>query len=238
MIFRSHPYRELEKKIGYRFWRRARLAQALTHPSFSHEMGQPAPDNQRLEFLGDAALGLAAAAVLFEVHPEANEGDMTKVRSMLTSTKALAAVAQRLDLGSHLLLGKGELNSGGRQRVSILADALEAVIGAAYVDGGNRAVQAIFRKLFLPVLHDLESTPEIENPKGLLQELAQRVLNTNPHYQVVLEEGPAHQRIYTVAVLVGAREMGRGTGPNKRDAESAAALDALRGNKEFSLSQN
>lgn len=236
MIFRSHPHRPLEKKIGYRFWRRSRLVQALTHPSYSHEVGEPAPDNQRLEFLGDAALGLAAASVLFEVHPDANEGDMTKVRSMLTNTKALAAVAQRIDLGSHLLLGKGELGSGGRQRASILADALEAVIGAAYVDGGARAVRAIFRKLFLPVLHELETTPEIENPKGLLQELAQRELATNPHYVVVQEEGPAHQRIYTVAALVGQRELGRGVGPNKRDAESAAALAALRSNKEFNLS--
>ena len=228
MIFRTHPYRPLEKIIGYRFWRRSRLQQALTHPSYSHEVGEPAPDNQRLEFLGDAALGLAAAALLYGNRPDFNEGDMTKLRSLLTSTKALAAVATRIDLGSFLRLGKGELMTGGRQRPSILADALEAVIGAAYLDGGQRAVQAIFRSLFIPMLNELETTREIENPKGVLQEWAQRERGHNPRYQTVQEEGPAHQRIYTVEVTVGAEPMGRGLGPNKRDAESAAALDALK----------
>lgn len=230
MIFPPHPYRDLEKQIGYRFWRRKRLEQALTHPSFRHELGPASPDNQRLEFLGDAALGLAAAAVLYETHPECNEGDMTKMRSLLTSTKALAAVAQRIGLGDYLRLGKGEQLSGGRQRASILADALEAVIGAAYVDGGARAVQAIFRALFLPLLHETSLAQQVENPKGLLQEWAQREQGCNPRYHIVTEEGPAHQRLYVVAVLVGEQECGRGTGTNKREAETAAALDALQRN--------
>ena len=227
MIFRPHPLRPLEKKIGYRFWRRSRLAQALTHPSYSHEIDQPTRDNQRMEFLGDAALGLAAAALLFQEQPRADEGDMTKLRSLITSTKALATVAQRVDLGSFIMLGKGELMTGGRQRPSILADALEAVIGAAYIDGGPRAVRAIFRTLFLPMLRELEEAREIENPKGLLQEWAQRERNQNPRYNVVHEEGPAHQRTYTVDVRLGEDVLGRGVGSNKRDAESAAALDAL-----------
>ena len=185
--FRPHPYRSLEKKIGYRFWRRSRLEQALTHPSFSHEVGQPAPDNQRLEFLGDAALGLASAGVLYEQDPHANEGDMTKLRSLITSTKALAEVALGIGLGDYLRLGRGELISGGRQRVSICADAMEAVIGAAYLDGGMRAVQAIFRTLFLPRLADLGRTTALENPKGLLQERAQRDQGLNPSYRVAGE---------------------------------------------------
>lgn len=226
-LFRPHPYRSLERKIGYRFWRRRRLEQALTHPSYRHELGLDHEDNQRLEFLGDAALGLAAAAVLYEAHPDSTEGDMTKLRSLLTSTKALASVAQHIQLGDYLRLGKGEQLSGGRQRPSILADALEAVIGAAYVDGGARAVQAIFRTLFLPLLHDVAVAGQLENPKGLLQEWAQREHNRNPRYQVVQEDGPAHQRQYVMAVLVGDRECGRGSGTNKREAETAAALDAL-----------
>lgn len=230
MIFRPHPYRALEKRIGYRFWRRSRLNQALTHPSYRHEVGTLPEDNQRLEFLGDAALSLAAALVLFEARPDANEGEMTKMRSLLTSTKALAAVATRIELGAFLHLGKGEESSGGRNRTSVLADALEAVIGAAYVDGGARAVQAIFRTLFLPMLRDLEATEEIENPKGVLQEWAQRTRNLNPRYKVVNEEGPAHQRTYTVSVWVGEQELGTGMGPNKREAETAAALSALRSN--------
>jgi ribonuclease-3 len=230
MIFRPHPYRALEKRIGYRFWRRSRLNQALTHPSYRHEVGTLPEDNQRLEFLGDAALSLAAALVLFEARPDANEGEMTKMRSLLTSTKALAAVATRIELGAFLHLGKGEESSGGRNRTSVLADALEAVIGAAYVDGGARAVQAIFRTLFLPMLRELEATEEIENPKGVLQEWAQRTRNLNPRYKVVNEEGPAHQRAYTVSVWVGEQELGTGMGPNKREAETAAALSALRSN--------
>lgn len=230
MIFRPHPYRALEKRIGYRFWRRSRLDQALTHPSYRHEVGTLPEDNQRLEFLGDAALSLAAALVLFEARPDANEGEMTKMRSLLTSTKALAIVAARIDLGVFLHLGKGEESSGGRNRTSVLADALEAVIGAAYIDGGARAVQAIFRTLFLPMLRELEATEEIENPKGVMQEWAQRTRNLNPRYKVVNEEGPAHQRVYTVSVWVGEQELGTGMGPNKREAETAAALSALRSN--------
>lgn len=231
MIFRTHPYRALEKRIGYRFWRRRRLTQALTHPSFRHEAGTLAEDNQRLEFLGDAALSLAAALVLFEARPDASEGEMTKMRSLLTSTKALATVAGRIELGTFLQLGKGEETSGGRQRSSVLADALEAVIGAAFVDGGARAVQAIFRTLFLPLLRELEETEEVENPKGVLQEWAQRAHTKNPRYTILNEEGPAHQRIYTVAVWVGDMELGTGVGPNKREAETAAALSALRANR-------
>lgn len=227
MIFRAHPYRPLEKKIGYRFWRRSRLEQALTHPSYSHERGEPAPDNQRLEFLGDAALGLAAAAVLFGGQPSSTEGDMTQLRSLLTSTKALAAVACRIDLGSYLRLGKGEQMTGGRQRSSILADALEAVIGAAYIDGGLRAVRSIFNTLFLPMLVELNEGAAVENPKGRLQEWAQRMEGVNPAYRVIRSDGPAHQRTYTVEVYLKGRVLGRGIGTNKREAETEAALDAL-----------
>jgi ribonuclease-3 len=227
MIFQKNPHRRLQKSIGYRFWRRSRLTQALIHPSYRHERDEPETDNQRLEFLGDAVLGLMAAAHLYAEQPDATEGDMTKLRSLITSTKALAAVAQRVDLGAYLLLGKGEQMTGGRQRPSILADAMEAVIGAAYLDGGLRAVRSIFRTLFHPMLTELASTQGIENPKGDLQEWAQRTHGKNPRYVVTHEEGLAHQRLYTVEARLGDHSLGRGCGTNKREAESAAALDAL-----------
>ncbi len=225
---RPSPYRVLEKRIGYRFWRRQRLEHALTHPSFSHELGEPAFDNQRMEFLGDAALSLAAAEVLYGKDPDANEGDMTKLRSLMTSTKALATVAQRIELGTFLRLGKGEHQNGGRQRTSILADALEAVIGAAYLDGGPRAVQAIFRTLFIPLLDELRQGDQLENPKALLQAWAQRTCGQNPAYRVLKESGPAHRRRYLVQALVDGEVVGRGEGANKRDAETAAAQHALK----------
>ena len=227
MIFRPHPFRPLEKAIGYRFWRRSRLAQALSHPSFRHEQEDRAEDNQRLEFLGDAVLGLMAADHLYRNQPGATEGDMTKLRSLITSTKALATLAQSINLGSFLRLGKGELTSGGRQRPSILADAMEAVIGAAYLDGGLRAVQIVFATLFRPLLSEMEADPIVENPKGTLQERAQRTMGLNPRYVVTEETGPAHQRWYTVEVRLGDQAVGQGHGANKRMAETAAAVDAL-----------
>lgn len=227
MIFRHNPYRPLEKAIGYRFWRKSRIEHALLHPSFRHEHGTALEDNQRLEFLGDAVLGLLAASHLYKEQPLASEGEMTKLRSMITSTKALASIAAQVDLGSYLRLGRGELISGGRSRTSILADAMEAVIGAAYLDGGMRAVRGIFRKLFKPVLSKIASSSAIENPKGVLQELAQRCCGENPRYVLVSETGPAHQRIYTTNVCIGDKIAGSGTGANKRESEIEAALDAL-----------
>ena len=221
------PYRALFQALGYRIKRRL-MEQALTHPSFSHEQDAGAPDNQRLEFLGDAALGLAAAEALYERHPDAPEGDLTRLRSLVTSTKGLARIAIRINLGEYLRLGRGELNSGGRDRPTILADALEAVIGAAYQDGGMRAVRKIFRRIFLSELPDVGITDLGENPKGRLQEWAQGQGAGNPRYVVTKEEGPAHQRHYTVEARVRDAVIGVGHGPNKREAEIEAAAAALR----------
>lgn len=222
-----NPYKPLEKALGYGFRRRSRLEHALTHPSYSHERPEEIPDNQRLEFLGDAALGLVAAEAVFEHVPGGTEGELTRLRSLLTSTKALADVAARLQLGDYLRLGRGEMLSGGRTRPSTLADAMEAVIGAAFVDGGLKAVQKIFARVFLPELHHIRSAHRIENPKGLLQEKAQAAGRGNPKYFVVQEEGLPHQRWYTVEARVRDEVVGVGRGPNKRDAETEAALAAL-----------
>lgn len=228
MIGRKNPYRELEKALGYRFRRRQWLEQALTHPSFAHEQTPELPDNQRIEFLGDAALGLVAAAFLCEARPEANEGTLTKMRSLLSSTKALAHLAASIGLGSYLRLGNGEDQDGGRARPSILADALEAVIGAAYLDGGQKAVEKIFQCVFKPRSDELIATPQGGNPKGELQERAQGANMSIPKYRLVKEEGPPHQRTFTVEVYIGNNLHGSGQGHTKREAETNAARHALR----------
>lgn len=227
MIGRN-PYRELEKNLGYRFRRRGWIEQALTHPSYAHEQSPEIPDNQRLEFLGDAALGLVAAAALYALNPDADEGELTKVRSLLSNTKALAQFARGIELGTHLRLGHGEEVTGGRERPSILADALEAVIGAAYMDGGLKAVEKLFARVFSAHLAAFGSAAQRDNPKGELQEYAQRTNGATPRYHVIHEEGPPHHKTFTVDVYVGTTQLGSGTGHTKREAETQAALHALR----------
>lgn len=224
-----NPYRPLEKKLGYRFSRKRHLETALTHRSFRFESTDIESDNQRLEFLGDAALGLLAAAYLFEKFPDFQEGDMTRVRSQLTNTKTLARIAASIDLGLFLRLGHGEQQSGGQHRSSNLSDCLEAVIGGAFVDGGLKAVKKIFMMLFAPevesAVHDIWG----ENPKGALQEVAQRQWKASPRYRTIKEEGPAHEKTFTVEALVNGQVVGTGQGLNKRDAEMEAARQAMLG---------
>ncbi len=222
----QNPYRELEKALGYKFSRRARLELALTHPSFRHEALDLKEDNQRLEFLGDAVLGMVVADYLVATHKQHAEGELTRLRSQIASTQPLAKIAREIGLGAMLRLGRGESQNGGSQRAGNLADALESVIGAAYLDGGLKAVQKIFKKLFVPPLEQIEGG-DGENPKGALQELCQKFWKLNPDYRVVSAVGPAHDRTYTIEALVRGQIYGHGTGPSKRAAESAAATAAL-----------
>jgi ribonuclease-3 len=222
---KTNPFADLERRIGYRFTRKKLLLQALTHPSFANEQRPAMPDNQRLEFLGDAALGLAVAAHLFKAHPDEPEGGLTRLRSALASTEALHAVARGLDLGKHMRLGRGELMSGGMERMSNLADTLEAIIGAAFLDGGAAAVMKIVRRIFLPRL--LAGARVARNSKGLLQEWLQSQGRPLPEYTIAAVEGPQHERRYRVAVCSGGEALGRGEGRSKREAEAAAAEEAL-----------
>lgn len=231
MIFRSSPYRDLEKRIGHRFRHAALLETALLHPSAINE--KPAGSgsrqtNQRLEFLGDAVLGLLAAERLFEQHAGAAEGDLTRMRSALCNTRTLAQLAARLDLGASLVLGKGEENSGGRARESNLADAMEAVLGAVYLDGGLKAVRAVFLKLFSELPGNTKVPSAQDNPKGLLQEWTQQQFKQGPQYRLVSGEGPPHARTFVIEVHVGDRVLGRGAGSSKRAAEAEAAIQALK----------
>ena len=223
-----NPYRKLEKSLGYSFRKKSLLATALLHRSLRFERGGAIEDNQRLEFLGDAALTLVTGEYLYKNFPKLQEGDMTMLRSRLASCKALAQIGQNIQLGDWLQLGKSELRSGGHKRPSNIADALEAVIGAAYLDRGLPAVMRIFKKLFLALLDGIDSADEFEdNPKGRLQEFVQRRWRANPHYRVIRQVGPAHKRVFDVSVTVNETALGNGHGLSKREAEQNAARDAL-----------
>jgi ribonuclease-3 len=235
-IIRAHEGNEqmtkrrksLEKSLGYKFRNKRLLGAALVHRSYRFETNDVGDDNQRLEFLGDAALGLLAAAYTYKEYPDSDEGVLTTARSRIASGQALAGIAQEIELGDALKVGRGEEKSGGRNRTSNLADALEAILGAAYLDGGARAVDKIFRKLFLPRLQESDYDPWHENPKGRLQELAQRKWKTSPRYKSVSMHGPSHAREFCVEVYIDNKSLGSGKGRSKREAESNAAEEAVR----------
>ncbi len=224
----KHPHAPLERALGYRFKRRALLELALTHSSFAHEQRPPISHNERLEYLGDAALGLLAAAHLYKTFPDATEGELTRLRSALTDTAALQRAAAAIALGPHLRLGRGEILSGGRERQSLMADAFEALLGAAFTDGGLAAVEKIFTKcLALPLATGASSDLQAANPKGALQEWLQLNKQPLPEYRILAQEGPHHARRYRIEVRCAGRVMGEGSGPSKRAAEAEAARRAL-----------
>ncbi|MEI6148917.1 MAG: ribonuclease III [bacterium] len=225
---RKNPYRELEKSIGYAFRKRELLEMALVHRSYRFEVKGVERDNQRLEFLGDAVLGMVIAAQLYRAHGQVDEGGLTERRSRVTCGKALAETAARIGLGPFLQIGKGEEQAGGRQRQSLLADGLEAVMGAAYLDGGVRAVEKIAAKLFPGVMEGAAQEDWQDNPKGKLQELVQRRYGRGPEYRCVGEDGPPHQKTFSIEAVVNGKIAGCGTGPNRRTAEVKAATEAVR----------
>jgi ribonuclease-3 len=218
-------FRILEKQIKYRFKKKALLETALTHPSYRYENSDAEADNQRLEFLGDAVLGLLAADILVEKNPQAAEGELTKLKSAISSGTALASAARSLGLGEHLRLGKGEAASGGANRDSNLEDALEALLGAVWLDGGLKASRKFFERNIFQTLQAAE--PVIENPKGMLQEFAQKKGYAAPEYKVLEANGPDHARHYLVEVVVSNYAY-RGDGPSRREAEKMAAEKAVR----------
>jgi len=218
-------FRALEKRIKYRFKKKALLEVSLTHPSYRYENGAVSEDNQRLEFLGDAVLGLLAADALMAQYPQAAEGELTKLKSAVTSGSALAARARGIGLGEHLRLGKGEAASGGADRDSNLEDALEALLGAVWLDGGLKAARKFFeRNIFQP---SENTEPVLNNPKGMLQEYAQKKGYPVPGYQVTEASGPDHARHYCVEVTVSTYAF-RGEGTSRREAEKMAAEKAVK----------
>jgi ribonuclease-3 len=219
---------ELQQRLGYQFRDEQLLRLALTHPSVAHEQNTPMPHNQRLEFLGDAVLGLILTRELYEKFPEADEGALTKTRAKLVNSSSLSEHGRALQLGRHLILSRGEENTGGRERASTLADAFESLLGAVFLDGGFAAAQGFILREFGAKFGELGALPGIENPKGELQELLQARSPMAPEYQLVSASGADHDRDFECAVLHEGVELARGRGKSKKAAEGEAALSALK----------
>jgi ribonuclease-3 len=219
-------YQPLEKSLGYRFKKKKWLELALTHPSFRYENSKLTDDNQRLEYLGDAVLSLLCAEHLFKNNPSYTEGEMSTLRSQLTQDSKLTEIGMRLELKNFLLLGRGERNSGGAERASNIADAVEAILGAAWLDGGMRATKKLFKHVFIPELDQLYQSPTSKNPKGDLQEYTQQNGIPIPTYTLIETTGPEHDRRFTLEVRVD-QHAWQATASNKREAEREAARLAL-----------
>ena len=217
----------LQDRLGYRFSEADLLQLALTHPSVAHEQEKNIQHNQRLEFLGDAVLGLVLTAELYETFPAFGEGPLTKARAEMVNRNTLARQAQRLGLGEYLILSRGEEASGGRTRASALADAYEAVLGAIYLDGGFEAARKFVLRCFSDAFGELDSIPSLPNPKGELQEILQADSNEAPQYHLASVSGPDHDRMFECVVAHRGVELGRGKGKSKKAAEAEAALAAL-----------
>jgi ribonuclease III len=214
----------LERALGLRFKDEALRETSLTHRSYAFEQGASLT-NERLEFLGDAVLGLVITDIAFQSFPDLPEGELAKLRAAVVNMTTLAEVARGLGLGEAILLGKGEEQSGGRGKASILADAFEAVLGAIYLDRGLKAVTDLIRRLFWPRMAAYVRGEGDRDYKTLLQELAAQDVGRLPEYRVE-ERGPDHEKEFTATVYLGGRLFGQGTGRSKKEAEQRAAREA------------
>ena len=217
----------LEERISYKFRNSLLLAEALTHASISLERKDYPFDNQRLEFLGDAILQLVITEALFARFPDFSEGQLTKIRTRLVSRTALKEHARTLRLGEHLMMGRGEDASGGRERASTLGDAFEALVGGIYLDGGLKNVRNFILKVAQENLEEVAAEPEEINPKGKLQEILQAVAPSAPAYELLEESGPEHLKHFRCRVVWEGINLGEGAGHSKKEAEVAAADMAL-----------
>lgn len=216
-------------RLGYRFKNEAWLHQAMTHRSYAHEQKMPLEQsNERLEFLGDAVLGICIAEMLVRAFPQETEGGLSKRRAALVNQKALAKIAEDLEFGSHLRLGKGEEKTGGRTKKSILCDAFEAVIGAIYLDQGMDAAKSYIEKLFEPLLPQSKHVETSRDYKTRLQEHFQSRFKKSPRYSVISETGPDHSKIFEVKIEFNGETLGEGKGTSKREAEQDAAEKAFK----------
>ena len=216
----------LQERLGYRFLDQELIVQALTHRSYANEQTPRIADNERLEFLGDAVLELVISARLFDTYADMAEGQMTRARAHLVRAESLALLSQELELGQLLRLGKGEECTGGRTKNSVLADALEGVFGALYVDGGLALCDTIAGQLFAHRIGQ-EASLTRQDPKSLLQEQLQEQGRPTPRYPVIEEDGPDHNRRFVVKVICEGEYLGQGEGGSKKEAAVTAAQDAL-----------
>ncbi len=219
----------LQAQLQYVFKNPELLIKALTHRSYAHEDGDPGTvHNERLEFLGDTVLGLVLSHQLYQMFPDLSEGELSRLRAGLVNEQQLKLLAQGLKLGKYLRLGRGEEVTGGRKKSSLLADALEAILGAVYLEGGYDQAFRLIRDLYRP---RLEAGQEVSGPaldsKTDLQEYCQGCLKITPSYEVIREEGPAHEKVFYVKVRIGKQVIGQGKGHSKKAAEQQAAERAM-----------
>ena len=219
--------RELQERIGYQFRDLQLLQLSLVHSSFAFERLDDGRHNETQEFLGDAVLDLTVGFILFTRFPEMREGKLTRIRSALVNEYGLADRAREIELGKHLLLGKGENASSGRDKSSILSCAYEALIGALFLDGGYDQALAFVRRFFEPNIDAHQEQLVSSDAKSSLQELLQERFNEGPEYVLMDEEGPAHARLFSVAVNFQGEELGSGKATSKKEAEQQAARTAL-----------
>ena len=224
-IIMDKRLKELEKKIGYTFENHKLLERAMMHSSYTNEKHlEKYRCNERLEFLGDAVLELISSEYLFGELPRVSEGELTKTRASMVCEPSLAMCARDIDLGSYLLLGKGEEATGGRMRDSITSDAMEALIGAIYLDGGFTSAKEFIHRF---ILTDLEDKKLFYDSKTILQEIVQANKAVNITYELVGEEGPDHNKTFEVRVRIGGQPYGSGKGRSKKAAEQKAAYQAI-----------
>lgn len=224
-MLEGYTLKLLEERIGYRFQNIALLKQAITHSSFTNEQRiNKFKHYERLEFLGDAVLELVSSEFLFKEHPNMPEGELTKLRASMVCEPSLAFCARDLELGQFMYLGKGEENTGGRHRDSIVSDAMEAVIGAIYLDGGMEYAKTFIYRF---ILSDLEDKRLFYDSKSNLQELIQGKLKKDFRYVLLEESGPEHDKVFVVEVLMEEECLGKGSGRTKKAAEQQAAYEAL-----------
>lgn len=217
--------KELQEVIGYQFKAEGLLRQALTHSSYANEKHmKKLSDNERLEFLGDAVLEIVSSEYLFKNYPKMPEGDLTKFRASIVCEPTLALCTREMDLGKYLYLGKGENLTGGRNRKSILSDALESVIGAIYLDGGFEEAKSFVHRF---ILTDIENKKLFYDSKTILQEIVQGNYTEALNYVLLSEEGPDHDKRFNVEARIGEKVIGQGTGHTKKSAEQEAAYQAI-----------
>lgn len=223
------PVEAFQRVLGFRFTDIGLLKQALTHRSASSNNGENSVEsNERLEFLGDSVLGLVVNEHLFREYPRDREGHLTQMKSLLVSKPILSVKARDMDIGHYLFMSSGEEESGGRDRSSILADAFEAVVGAIYLDGGMEAARAFIEERLMSGAREILKDRNNINYKSMLQELIQSERKIHPQYRVTSEDGPDHEKVFTVAAIVGKSVLGKGKGKNKKQAQQEAARIALR----------
>lgn len=221
----------LQQRLGYVFGDRAILIQSLTHTSYGHEHMPSKPlalrDNERLEFLGDAILDLIVSDLLLETFPNANEGQLSKMRAAVVNEKTLTHLARMIYLQETIRLGKGETQTGGNQKPSILSSTFEALIAAIYLDGGYHAVYPVVRHLFAPLFSDEKEMIMLYDHKTQLQEVAQAKFKMAPTYHLIGSQGPDHAKVFEVEVRLQDRALARAQGTSKKEAEQNAARAAL-----------